>query len=334
MAGRDPRDVLLLNQQAAVAIANRAGTKQMRAVLEEAEADLIRRLARIRPGAEGGFEETQMRATLAQIRQTLAEVTEGIRDSVMTGARRATELAVEDTAEYLRAADRQFRGVGVQPLALDEGAMLSRAVKGTNSTLLRRLGSSEEKKDRKARVGILERYGLNTVERFEDKLRMGMITRKPWDEMRSDLIAESPFLQGQPGHWAERIVRTEVMGAHGKASLESFQQVAEEFDDMCKILAATFDVKTASDSYAVHGQVRRTDEPFESWFGEYDHPPNRPNDREVVVPHRTGWAWPKYLTPKSNAAVAARWKQEGRKGSPPPRPRMTTVEIKGVHFPR
>jgi hypothetical protein len=96
---------------------------------------------------------------------------------------------------------------------------------------------------------------------------------------------------------------------------------------MVKILAATFDHRTSADSYAVHGQIRRPEEFFDTWTGQVMHPPARPNDREVVVPHRVSWPIPDELKPKSDAEIAARWSAEGRKGSPPPRPRISTVPL-------
>lgn len=80
-----------------------------------------------------------------------------------------------------------------------------------------------------------------------------------------------------------------------------------------------------SDSYAVHGQIRRPEQAFQAWTGLYQHPPNRPNDREIVVPHRLSWDWPPYLLWKTNEQVEARWRAEGRKAPVPPRPKMTTV---------
>jgi hypothetical protein len=94
-----------------------------------------------------------------------------------------------------------------------------------------------------------------------------------------------------------------------------------------KILCATFDSRTGSDSFAVHGQIRRPDEAFAWWEGLYQHPPNRPNDREIVLSHRTSWPIPAELAWRSDSEVAARWALEGRKGAPPPRPKMTTVPL-------
>jgi hypothetical protein len=117
------------------------------------------------------------------------------------------------------------------------------------------------------------------------------------------------------------------MGVANRANWETVREADAQLGDMLKILSATFDERTAADSYAVHGQIRRPEEAFQSWFGLYQHPPNRPNDREVVVPHRMSWPIPPYLAWKSDADVAKRWQNDGRKGRPPPRPKMTTVPL-------
>jgi hypothetical protein len=56
------------------------------------------------------------------------------------------------------------------------------------------------------------------------------------------------------------------------------------------------------------------------------HPPNRPNDREVTVPHRISWPIPDYLQPLGDGDYQARFMQEHPKGSPPGRPKMETVD--------
>ncbi len=116
--------------------------------------------------------------------------------------------------------------------------------------------------------------------------------------------------------------------AYNRSGWEGAREAHDQLGDVCKILSATFDDRTGWDSYQVHGQIRRIDEPFVSAFGRYMHPPNRPNDREVVVPHRLSWSIPKYLVWKTDADVLERWRYEGRKGPPPPRPQpMTTIPL-------
>lgn len=332
----DPRDTLDVNRQSARALVARAGKQRTREVLKRAEKDLARRLAEAVKGpGVGSFTYEQIRMSLQQVRIVLKTVQAGIKDAAVDGAREAAEIAADGTLRYMRDADKAFRGIGAQPLALDEAAVMDAAVSGAQASVLRRLASSGEpvlgadEHPHPAKVGILERYGVETVGRFEAVLQTGLIAKKPWSEMRADITAESPFLQGAPAFWAERIVRTETMGAYNRAGWEANREADEQLGDIVKILAATFDDRTSADSYAVHGQIRLPDEAFASWFGLYQHPPNRPNDREIVVPHRRAWVLPPYLKWKTDAQIAARWRQEGRKMAVPPRPLMTTVDVLG-----
>jgi hypothetical protein len=58
---------------------------------------------------------------------------------------------------------------------------------------------------------------------------------------------------------------------------------------MLKRLVSTFDSKTGRDSIRVHGQVRPVREMFFDGTRYYMAPPNRPYDRELLVPHRPEW---------------------------------------------
>lgn len=324
------RQVLAKNRRDALSIAEKVGNERVREQLRQAELDLMMRLQSRIPGDQT-FTAEQLRTTLLQVRHVLQQLTPGLRTAVVDTGLEAADSAAGGVLEYLQRADKQYRGIGVQPLAIDEAAMLDSARSGARASLLRRLASSGEtvvgadEVPHMAKLGILDRYGMNVIGHFENEMRVGLLARKPWDEMKAALISKSSFLQQAPASWAERIVRTEVMGAYNRAGWEANREADEQLGDMVKILSATFDNRTAADSYAVHGQIRRPDEAFDTWFGAMQHPPSRPNDREVVVPHRVSWPIPKYLVPRGRGEVVARWRKEGRKGAPPPTPEDTTV---------
>jgi hypothetical protein len=330
---RAAQQVLAQNRRGAIRMAQVKGVGVTREVLAAAARDLKKRIMKAEglrgPGADS-FTAVQMRAALRQVEQVTRDVAVGIRRNVLAVAGDAAEDAAGDTIEYMAKADAAFRGVG-QPLALREALVMDRAQLGVRSSVLRRLVEGPEEGMSEgpttARMGILQRYGVETVGTFEKILQRGLLARKSWADMREDVTEASPFLRGAPAHWAARIVRTEVMGAYGKASWESVREADEQLGDMVKILSATFDLRTGADSYAVHGQIRRPDEPFESWYGYYMHPPNRPNDREIVVPHRISWELPEYLQWRDGAEVYARWRALGNKRAMPDRPEMTTVDL-------
>lgn len=324
-------DTLEQNRRSVQDIVRTAGDVHARELLQNAETDLQRRLVvveRMGPGADS-FTATQMRATLVQIQVSIRELTLSMRTAILKHGEESAGVSTEHAVKYMKAADKAFRGVGVQPLALREASMLSYARKGAESSVLRRLASNGKptaSRPHPAKVGILQRYGMETVGHFEKILEEGMVQRKSFREMREELRKSSPFLQQAPAYWAQRIVRTEVMAAYARGTHENIHAAHKQLGDIVKILSAVFDDRTGADSYAVHGQIRRPEEPFEWWDGEYLYPPNRPNDREVVVSHRMRWVIPEYLQPKEEDEIQDAWTRGGRKGSPPETPENTTVD--------
>lgn len=301
----------------------RSSDVELYRMLRDAQDELVRRMA-VAVGRSGGetFTYAQMQATLQQIRLLMIQLQDGMFGALRSQAGTAATMAAQNTVTFLSATNRAFEGMGVQPLVIDEAAMFSRAVSGAESSILRRIGSNALDS---RRVGILRRYGLNTVSFFEKRLQLGLLQKKRFEQIQNDLIEESPFLQSHPRQWAERIFRTEGMAAYNKGSHESFLAVDDGRETFVKIIVAHFDDRTYADSYSTHGQIRRLHEPFDTWRGPIMHPPDRPNDRGSMILHRKQWPLPPYLKWKTDEQVLARWRWEGRKGSPPPRPLMTTV---------
>lgn len=127
-----------------------------------------------------------------------------------------------------------------------------------------------------------ERYGLEAIGKMKGVLARGALEGKTivetWEELNTQL--ELP-------EWkAERIVRTEQNFAfHRRQILDAIDTYGNDAEAIfAKQLDATFDNRTGEDSRYVHGQVRRLIEEFEDNKGrKYQHPPNRPNDREVIL---------------------------------------------------
>jgi hypothetical protein len=331
------REVLESDRDQMQRMVQGSGADVTRKLLQSTQKDLEKRLREaegLRGPGKGSFTAVQLRATLKQVRHLLVQLNRSLKNVIVDHGKKAAELAAGNTAKYLIIADQAYRGVGTMPLALDLAELLGSAMSETEASILRRIASGLE--GHPGKEGVLARYGSDVIEHFEKKLQKGIVGRKSLDEMREDITAESPFLQGAPRHWADRIVRTELAGAHNRAQWESVREADDQLGDMVKILSATFDERTAADSYAVHGQIRRPEEAFETWQGLFQHPPARPNDREVVTPHRISWSIPPYLAWRDDAEVFARWLMEhpppkkptGRsRARMPPRPLMTTVPL-------
>jgi hypothetical protein len=332
-------DLLERNRREALALQQGAGLRDTRKLLERAQRDLQARIRNLTTRGLGAqtFTRVQLEATLRQVEAVLKQLAPGLKQVIVGGAQRAADQAAAHTADYLRRADEAFRGAGVQPLALREARMMSAAIEGSRASVLRRLASSgepgEDGEVHSAKPGIFERYGVETIGHFERTLQKGVLARKTRAEMAEDIQRDSPFLKGAPAHWAERICRVELHAASSRAGWEAIRNADDQLSGMLKILSCVRDDRTGSDSLASHGEVRRPDEPFETWFGLSQHPPNRPNDRDVVTPHRMEWPIPPYLKPVEWGAVIARWKAEGHKDAPPARPLMSTVDLDAIGKP-
>lgn len=322
------------SRAAAVELVRGMGAEKTRALLERSAEALRARLQAV-AGSLGPdtYTVVQLRAALAQVQHVLVTTTlPALRDAVVDSAEEAGRAGAQHTVDYLAAADRAFRGAGEQPLPLRVAGMLHEGVSGARASVLRRLASEPAPRGKhrgprkKVRVGILARYGIETVGAFEEELRVGLVAKKSWTEMRESITKRSPFLQGKPSHWAHRIVRTEVMSAHGAAAHHSIQQANRDLGGgMLKILSETFDDRTAADSWDDHGQCRRPDEDFENWYGPFPYPAGRPNDRAIIVPHRQRWPLPDYLQPKTDEEVEEAWRREGHKKDMPSRSLISTV---------
>lgn len=120
-------------------------------------------------------------------------------------------------------------------------------------------------------------YGMEAIRKMRETLARSVMSGETLNQTTERLQADIEISETR----AERIVRTESSFAMHRRQLED----AKAADlGMVKQLLATFDNRTGDDSRSVHEQVRELDEPFEDNEGRrYQHPPNRPNDREAMV---------------------------------------------------
>lgn len=185
------------------------GKKRLKRLLNTAQNDLNKRITQAEglkgPGKDS-FTAAQLRTTLVQVEQVLKDLNGGMKDLVVSQGKAAADAAADGTLDYMARAERKFKGINAR-LPLAEAVLKDRAVTRTEASILRRLTAAGDP----AKQGILQRYGMSTLAKFEEKLQLGIATRKPWSEMRADLIGESTFLQQAPASWAERIVRTECL---------------------------------------------------------------------------------------------------------------------------
>lgn len=111
---------------------------------------------------------------------------------------------------------------------------------------------------------------------------------KVWAAVRGS-VADSQWV-------VDRLIATQTSAAWNGARLEAMlaedQRAPRPGDRLQKKLVATFDDVTGNDSVILHGQTVPVDQPFIDVLSgrPYMHPPNRPHDREIVVPWRASYA--------------------------------------------
>lgn len=134
------------------------------------------------------------------------------------------------------------------------------------------------------------RYGAAATQQIEETLAKLALTGQPWTAARPQVWAAIRGVVGDRQWMVDRILRTETAAIYNGTALSAMLAEDTPGDPMMKRLVAIFDKVTGWDSVAVHGQIRPVREPFRDPVGRlYMAPPNRPHDREIVIPHRAAW---------------------------------------------
>ena len=250
-------------------------TKRQHALAENAIKDIEKQLA---AAERGSWSAAMSAATLVQ----LAEATRGLSESQLRLLRRAlpglAKIAQTDVAAYLTKLDSHFAGVA-RPLRWDSLEWLE----GYSRPLLR------------SRLRIYERsfarYGAEAVAGIESAVAKQMLLGMPWTDARKEVMSIVREQVGGRQWMVDRIVRSETASVYSSTTMAALLEEDEPDDPMLKKLVAYFDGVTGYDSKVLHGQTRRVQELFSDVVNGkmFDAPPNRPNDREIVVGWRKSW---------------------------------------------
>ena len=284
----------------------RASLHRLLGTLQAADARLgerLRRDAAMLGGETARFTGAQATVYRAQVRLAIREVEAGLAGIVLGQSNHAIDSAGRDAVKLVKTLERRFAGIA-QAIPLDAAGVLAGARATVVPSLLRLHASS------------VDRYGIAMIQEFEQRIAIGLMSGMSQHEMvdwlcehagptgsvsmaarvvggrvlrtRTEQIAEGLFRRHR--YWAWRIVRTETARAYNLAKDESIGEMEETFPDLARKILAHFDDRTAEDSIAVHGQVRRRGEFFRDGAGRvYERPPARPNDRETLIPWRASW---------------------------------------------
>jgi hypothetical protein len=250
-------------------------TKRQAALAASAMADIEAELSRAK---QGSWTSAMAAATLAQ----LGEATRGLSESQLRLLSRALPgiagIAKDDLADYLGRLDEHYLGVA-RPLRWDALEWLE----GYSRPLLR------------SRLRIYEksfaRYGAEAVAGIENSMAKSVLLGTPWTEARKSVMGLVRNEVGGRQWMVDRIIRTEVATVYSSTTMAALLEEDEPDDPMLKKLVAIWDKVTGLDSKMLHGQTRRVQDMFTDVVRgrEFDAPPNRPNDREIVIGWRASW---------------------------------------------
>jgi hypothetical protein len=250
-----------------------AKAKLMLRRYREVRQELRDRLSRTRADT---FTAQQMRGVLAQVEGAIIAMNSSLKGEMETAANELALEGVEDLVSEIERFDEHFTGA-VVPINLNAQV----AALETSNFLLTKYSSS------------IDAYGEDLIRQITGNLTQSALMQQPYGNMIRDL---SNFFEGE--QWKlERIARTELHNVYNLGKMNGMGELISQdiVPDLMKTLIHPMDARTAEDSKlaARLDLIVPVDAPFEyRWKGEirrFMAPPDRPNDRAILVPYRKAW---------------------------------------------
>lgn len=233
--------------------------------------DLVDRLSAL---PRGSFTAQHLRGVLAQVQGAIIAMNKHLGGTTVEGSQKAAMLGVNGMLKEMKAFDEKFTGA-VTPINLNAALIAT----DTANLLVTKYKTN------------LDNYGQNLYTQISNGLFSAAIGETNYDQVVGRV---SQFFKGK--EWElHRIIRTELHNVFNLGKLNAMEEVNDDVEDMLKTLMHPMDARTGKDSkYAARLKlVAALDEPFEySWEGvtrTFMSPPDRPNDRAILVPYRKEW---------------------------------------------
>lgn len=300
------RELVDLHRRQLVGIIEVRGVGRLDKAYAVARDELQQRLEGLaRQGKGQTFEAQHLRLVLTQVIDTLRGFQGQLQDHLRETGHLAARVAPRQIAQMIGRVESHF-GRMTPVVQAAQIAVVRGVYPSVAPTLLDRYRESAR------------RYGPQALVAIKNKLALSMIEGDSVDQTVDRLVKPRGIFDGE--RWrAERIVRTEMSWTFGVAKQRSMEQLRPAVPRLLKRLVATRDSREGDDSKQLDGQTVPIEAPF-IWVVKnskgiptgqvipYMQPPNRPNDREVVIPWVADWG---------TGQVADAGAVEGR---PPPDP--------------
>lgn len=240
---------------------------------KRARQDLRDRLEAAPPGT---FTEQQMRGTLFQVEQGIVELSRILKREMSASSLETAQLGIEHLARELSKWNKEFQGAAV-PINVNAVAIAT----DTQNFLINRYETS------------ISSYSEMLRQRIAFGLTDAALQQMPMSEVITKL---SKTFMGE--EWKlQQITRTELHNVYSTGKLNGMRDLRDsQMPDLMKTLWHPMDSRTGEDSKRLNrnNPIVPVDEPFvEDSTGKtltYMAPPNRPNDRAILIPFRESWS--------------------------------------------
>lgn len=228
---------------------------------------------------EGTFTEQQLNVTLVQVTSAIEAIKKKLKGEMVNSSEILAVRGVEDLVREIEKFSKKFEG-SIQPINLNVAVLASES----QTFLVNKYDAS------------LDAYGEDLRSQITQNIMNAMIMRDSSQRTVSGLVADvGRFFVGE--EWKlNRIVRTEMHNIYNYSKMNGMLSVQETtIPDLKKSLMHPMDSRTGQDSkkLARENPVVDIDEPFRfKWKGTervFMFPPDRPNDRAILVPFRETW---------------------------------------------
>lgn len=238
----------------------------------DVRSELIDRLNHT-PG--GTFTAQHLRGTLAQVQGAIDAISGKLAGDMKEGAYTMALEGVGDLLKELAKFDKHFTGA-VTPINLNAAL----AARETSNFLVTKYETN------------LDAYGQGLMTQITNGLFSATIGETSYNEVVGRI---GEFFTAE--EWKlHRIVRTELHNIYNTGKINGMKDLVEdELPDLMKTLMHPLDARTGPDSkyLASLALAIPVDEAFSyRWGGrdrEFMAPPDRPNDRAILVPYREAW---------------------------------------------
>lgn len=241
---------------------------------------------------EGTFTEQSLRITLVQIDGMIQAINSDLKRGLVDASEIMSQRSIKDLSREITKFQTHFLGAAT-PVNVDSLV----AAQETNNFLINKHEASVDAYSASLRSQITS----NIVQ----SMAMRETSERTVARLRSDV---GKFFLGE--EWKlNRIARTELRGVYNFSKVNGMRQIREDtLPDLQKALMHPMDHRTGADSkqLAAQNPVVDIDKPFVFTFNrklasgeirterrEFQFPPDRPNDRAILISFRKEWGQPK-----------------------------------------